>query len=88
MKPKKTARSVSGSLIAIASLALAARLFALDNTVSNEFWDTRQYMNAQSVAASATPSSVFDSRQTNERASENSSGYFLTLVPGTLLFIR
>ncbi|MBR4652020.1 MAG: hypothetical protein IKO72_01550 [Kiritimatiellae bacterium] len=88
MKPKRVASPVSWSLIAIVSLTFAMRLFALDNTVSNEFWDTRQYVNAQGVPASAMPISMVDSRQTNKRASENSSGAFSTFVPGTLLFIR
>ena len=45
--------------IAVTLLAAASSLYALDNTVQNDFWDTTAYVNAtthsEASAASADP---------------------------------
>ena len=70
---------------AAVSAVLAAN--ALDNTVSDSFWDTTGYVNGETSVASAAIQTEFDSR-TECACASAALGYFSSSQPGLLLTIR
>ena len=59
----------------------------LDNTVSDDFWDTTGYVNATTSTASGAMAAAFDSRIEAAFASET-IGHFNTRPFGAFMVIR
>ena len=68
------------------ALAAVCAAHALDNTVSDDYWDTTGYVNATTSSVASATSSVFDSRIESTYASAPIP-QFDTRPIGTLIII-
>lgn len=75
----------SGFAVLLLAVGLAlSPAFALDNTQSNDFWDTTAYVNPSPSVESGTLSVAVDAVAKTERPSNVLSSFFSTVCKGLI----
>lgn len=91
MSPKNTEwrlRAAGFAMVLLAAASVPTPVHALDNTVSNDFWDTTEYVNAApSVESGVLPVAV-DAVAKTEKPSNVLSRFFSTVCRGFVLFLQ